>query len=339
MIRFVEGNIFDAHTDAIVNTVNLVGVMGKGLALQFKERFKHNYSEYKIACKNGTIAIGHSLVVEEYMQNRRFLIINFPTKNHWRNPSKYEYVEKGLDNLIDIILEYDIKSIAIPPLGAGNGGLDWKRVRQIIIERMSQIECEILVYEPGHVSQSVAKSVSLTPARALMLYILNRVRQEGYDVTTFAAVKGVYFLQKFGATDIFRLKFVPYFYGPYSDAVRHVLHGLDGAYVRGFSDMSKKPFEPFGLIEERISEVVSTVENDRLLSDIANRTCSFLDGNWDDFSLELLSSVDYIMSQSPEDTVGEIYAKLCAWNDRKKQLFSDRQLIESAYKYLSEVDK
>ena len=152
MIRFVEGNIFDAQTDAIVNPVNLVGVMGKGLALQFKERFSKNFLCYKEACKNGTIGIGKSLVIADSRDDNNVLIINFPTKIHWRNPSQYEYIEQGLDNLIDIIHQYDIKSIAIPPLGAGNGALDWEKVRGIIVSRLSDVECDILVYSPGHIS-------------------------------------------------------------------------------------------------------------------------------------------------------------------------------------------
>lgn len=334
MITFKIGDIFEAQTDAIVNTVNLVGVMGKGLALQFKERFKENFKLYKDACRNHTIDIGRSLVVPAMIEGRRVLIINFPTKVHWRNPSQYEYIERGLDNLVEIIQQHNIKSIAIPPLGAGNGGLEWAKVKQMIIDRLTDIPCEIIVYEPGHVAVTTRKEVGLTPGRALLLYMLNRMQQEGCDATQFSAVKSVYFLQKFGAESLFRLKFVQYYYGPYNDAVRHVLHGLDGAYIRGFSDMSKKPFEPFGLIEDKIPEVINMVENDRLLSEIAQRTCRFLDGYWDEFSLELLSSVDFIMTQYPGENVRDVYDRLCSWSARKRQLFSDPRFAEAAYKHL-----
>ena len=337
MIRFAEGNIFDAQTEAIVNTVNLVGVMGKGLALQFKERFKNNFRLYKEACKNHTIGIGNSLVVREHTADRQLLIVNFPTKIHWRNPSKYEYIEQGLDNLVVIIRDNGIRSIAIPPLGAGNGGLHWDTVRQMIVEKLSQVDCDIVIYGPGYVAESVAKTVSLTPARALMLYMLNRLEQEGYDATQFSAVKTVYFLQKFGAQDIFKLKFEPYHYGPYSDAVRHVLHGLDGAYIRGFADMSKKPFEPFGLVQDKLPEVIEMVDNNPMLVNIARRTCAFLEGFWDDFSLELLSSVDFIMANNPGITSREIHDKLCGWNPRKKQLFSDPRFTETAYRHLQDA--
>ncbi|MDE6417842.1 MAG: macro domain-containing protein [Duncaniella sp.] len=329
MIRFKKGNIFDEPVEAIVNTVNLVGVMGKGIALQFKERFKKNFKLYKDACRDHTIAIGRPLVVEEW-NGRDILVINFPTKIHWRNPSEYEFVSKGLAALREIIETRQIKSIAIPPLGAGNGGLDWERVKPMIMQSLSDTDCDVVVLEPGEKAESVKKSVRLTRPRALLLYMLDHIQHEGYEATAFSAVKSVYFMQKFGADDLFKLKFVPYVYGPYCDAVRHVLHGLDGAYVFGFADMTKKPFEPFGLVSDRLSEVKNVIEGDAALKDIVNRTMSFLDGYWDDFSLELLSSVDYLFVQDPSASPDEIHKKLCAWSERKGRLFADKRLVEDA---------
>lgn len=334
MIRFSTGNMFDAHVDAIVNTVNLVGVMGKGVALQFKERFKNNYQVYKQACDDRTLGIGNSLVVEEMWQGRNIWVINFPTKVHWRNPSEYMYIERGLENLIDIIHKYDIKSIAIPPLGAGNGGLDWYRVKDLIVSKLSSLDCDIVVFEPGYEAISAEKKVTLTQARALLVYMLDRVQREGNEATAFSAVKSVYFLQKFGAEKIFNMKFEKYIYGPYCDQVRHVLHAIDGGYIRGFADMTKKPFEPFDVIPEKMSEVKYKVESDILLNDIVTRTCQFLDGFWDDFSLELMSSVDYLISVRPDASVDEVYDLLGAWNERKKKLFADKDKVKTAYNHI-----
>lgn len=334
MIRFSTGNMFDAHVDAIVNTVNLVGVMGKGVALQFKERFKNNYQVYKQACDDRTLGIGNSLVVEEMWQGRNIWVINFPTKVHWRNPSEYMYIERGLENLIDIIHKYAIKSIAIPPLGAGNGGLDWYRVKDLIVSKLSSLDCDIVVFEPGHEAISAEKKVTLTQARALLVYMLDRVQREGNEATAFSAVKSVYFLQKFGAEKIFNMKFEKYIYGPYCDQVRHVLHAIDGGYIRGFADMTKKPFEPFDVIPEKMSEVKYKVESDILLNDIVTRTCQFLDGFWDDFSLELLSSVDYLISVRSDASVDEVYDLLGAWNERKKKLFADKDKVKTAYNHI-----
>lgn len=336
MIRFTTGNIFDSQTEAIVNTVNLAGVMGKGIALQFKERFKNNYQLYRQACLNRTIGIGNSLVVKEQYAGKDIFIINFPTKVHWRNPSEYIYVARGLDNLVDIITLYGIKSIAIPPLGAGNGGLNWGEVKKIIISKLTGLDCDIMIYEPGYQCESVERNVKLTPARALLVYMLARFQREGQDATAFSAVKSVYFLQKFGAGDIFRMKFEPYIYGPYCDKVRHVLHGIDGMYIRGFADMSKKPFEPFDTISSKIPEIHRFIGQDIILSDIVDRTCRFLDGYWDDFSLELLSSVDYLMDKKPTASEDEIYYKLGAWSLRKKNLYSDERYVRTAYRHIAE---
>ena len=334
MISFSHGDMFEAGTEAIVNTVNLVGVMGKGVALQFKERFKNNYQVYKQACDDRTLGIGNSLVVEEMWQGRNIWVINFPTKVHWRNPSEYMYIERGLENLIDIIHKYAIKSIAIPPLGAGNGGLDWYRVKDLIVSKLSSLDCDIVVFEPGHEAISAEKKVTLTQARALLVYMLDRVQREGNEATAFSAVKSVYFLQKFGAEKIFNMKFEKYIYGPYCDQVRHVLHAIDGGYIRGFADMTKKPFEPFDVIPEKMSEVKYKVESDILLNDIVTRTCQFLDGFWDDFSLELMSSVDYLISVRPDASVDEVYDLLGAWNERKKKLFADKDKVKTAYNHI-----
>lgn len=334
MIHFTTGNMFNAQVDAIVNTVNLVGVMGKGVALQFKERFKNNFQIYKQACKDCTIGIGNSLVVREIWKGRNIWVINFPTKKHWRNPSEYWYIERGLDNLIDIINNYSIKSIAIPPLGAGNGGLDWNRVKELIVSKLSFLDCEIWVFEPGYQAVSSDKKVHLTPARAMLVYMLDRLQKEGNEATAFSAVKSVYFLQKFGAETIFRMKFERYVYGPYCDQVRHVLHAIDGGYIRGFADMSKRPFEPFDIIPEKMNEVKYMVESDILLNDIVTRTCQFLDGFWDDFSLELMSSVDFLIAESPDSTIDEVYDRLGAWTERKKKLFADKNKVLMAYNHI-----
>lgn len=337
MIHFTTGNLFDSSADAIVNTVNLMGVMGKGVALQFKERFKNNYRQYHAACREGRIGIGNSLVTTDSLNGRNICIINFPTKTDWRKPSEYSYIEKGLDNLIDIIRDKGLKSIAMPPLGAGNGGLDWNRVKGIIIGKLTDIDCDITVYEPGYAAESRPKEVNLTPARALLVYMLDRFQREGQEATTFAAVKAIYFLSKFGAADIFKMKFEAYTYGPYCDSVRHMLHGLDGAYIRGFADMSKRPFEPFDTVREKLPEVYKTIDSNTALSDIVSRTCNFLNDYWDDFSLELISSVDFLMEANPDDSADAIYSKLCAWSDRKRRLFADISHTVTAYNHVTAV--
>lgn len=155
MITDTTGDIFKANTEAIVNPVNCVGVMGKGLALEFRKRFPHNFREYKWECDNNLLHTGEMCVTGPYIEsngklfaNYPMYIINFPTKKHWRNPSKLIYIDEGLITLAKTIEEYEIKSIAIPALGVGNGGLDWKDVRSMIEYRLQNSTAKIIIYNP-----------------------------------------------------------------------------------------------------------------------------------------------------------------------------------------------
>lgn len=149
MIQYVTGDILQSKADAMVNTVNTVGVMGKGIALQFKNAFPSNYKAYVEACKKGAVEIGKMFVTEDAnLHTGNKIIVNFPTKTDWRKPSEYSFIESGLNDLVNVIEEFNIKSIAIPPLGAGNGGLDWNKVKTIIDRKLSKTDIEVLVYEP-----------------------------------------------------------------------------------------------------------------------------------------------------------------------------------------------
>lgn len=149
MIIWTKGDILSSGAEALVNTVNTVGVMGKGIALQFREYFPHNYKAYLVACKNKELEPGKLLAVwDENLQTGKKLIINFPTKVHWRSPSRYEYIETGLDALKDLLSNKEIKSVAIPPLGCGNGGLDWAKVRPLIENKLEDLDLEVMVYGP-----------------------------------------------------------------------------------------------------------------------------------------------------------------------------------------------
>ena len=204
MIKYLTGNILDSTAQALVNTVNTVGVMGKGIALQFKNQFPHNYKVYKEACKNKELKIGDLLVTEEEsLLSGKKLIINFPTKTHWRYPSEYEYIEKGLAAMAKVIQEKKIESIAIPPLGSGNGGLDWTKVRTMIENKLQGLNCTVFLYEPTHAIKETLKKerVKLTPARAMMLSVLYDLVRSGEFVSEFASEKVAYFLQRFGAKD------------------------------------------------------------------------------------------------------------------------------------------
>lgn len=152
MIRFIKGDLFQSGAEALVNTVNCVGVMGKGLALQFKNRYPENYALYRKACSQGRVQPGKLYVVSVYEDFNKKIIINFPTKYHWRNPSEYIYITSGLADLRYVINDLRIRSIAIPPLGCGLGGLRWDVVKNLITDALKDLECEILVYEPEKIN-------------------------------------------------------------------------------------------------------------------------------------------------------------------------------------------
>lgn len=152
MINFVKGNIFDSQAEALVCPVNCVGVMGAGLALAFKNYSRGNYDYYRASCASGWLVPGRVLT---FKQADGSYIINFPTKNHWKSPSKMEWILSGMDALLVDIHKFKIKSVAIPAIGCGLGGLKWEDVKKVIVhylENSSVInlwDLEVEIYEPG----------------------------------------------------------------------------------------------------------------------------------------------------------------------------------------------
>jgi len=204
-MRYVKGNLLEAKTEALVNTVNTVGVMGKGIALQFKETFPVNFKVYSAACKNGELRPGKLLAVKDHTLEGEKLIINFPTKTEWFKKSQYDYIESGLQELARLIVAREIKSIAIPPLGCGNGGLKWEKVKPMMEKYLGGLQdTDIIVYEPNELVKQLLKNhdqkkdVKLTPAKALLLYIMFYYDSLGEDTSLFVANKLAYFLQRLG---------------------------------------------------------------------------------------------------------------------------------------------
>lgn len=342
MIQFIEGNLLESKAEALVNTVNTVGVMGKGIALQFKNQYPDNYKLYVKACKEEEIKIGKLFVTEDSsLLGGRKIIINFPTKTDWRKPSEYSYIESGLKELARLITENKIQSIAIPPLGAGNGGLDWHLVKNMIQQYLSGLKCDIQIYEPNAIICEAMKKerVKLTPARAMLLSVLYDLVRNGEFVSEFASEKAAYFLQRFGAKDQFKLEFQPNFYGPYSGKVKHVLYYLNGSYITGYSSKDKKPFEELGIMFDGETEVIEYLNQSehRTFKQFADNTKQFLTGFYSAFGLELLSTVDYLMSEKQAKTNEEITRQIESWSDRKKSLFSNPKFIDLAIEKLEKA--
>ena len=341
MIQYITGNILDSDAQALVNTVNTMGVMGKGIALQFKKAYPNNYKAYEKASKNEEVKVGKMFVaLDSNTTTGEKIIINFPTKTTWRKPSEYKYIEDGLENLVEVINENKIGSIAIPPLGAGNGGLNWEKVKKLIEQKLGHLNINIYVYEPTlQIQEHLMKErVKLTDARALLLYVLYDLVKNGEYVSEFSSEKVCYFLQKFGAKKYFKLEFEPNFYGPYSGKVRFVLNAINGSYLMGYSDMNKKPFEPLTLVSDAYQTVKNHIENNKELLEIVNKTIIFLNGFYSDFALELLSSIDYISTK--ENTLDRqvISNRLEKWNDRKRTLFSNPKYLEISLRHLKSTN-
>jgi O-acetyl-ADP-ribose deacetylase (regulator of RNase III) len=335
MISYVVGNLLESKADALVNTVNTVGVMGKGIALQFKNEFAHNFKVYNKAFKDGHLAIGHLIITEEEsLLYGKKIIINLPTKTDWRKPSEYSYIEAGLKELAKEIREKKIKSIAIPPLGAGNGGLEWEKVKSLIEANLIDLDSDIYIYQPNSAVQEVLKKerVKLTPARAMLLAILFELVKNGEFVSEFAAEKVAYFLQRFGARDVFKLDFKQNFYGPYSGKVKRVLFYLNGSYVTGYSAMDKKPFEELGIMMDAEQDVIGYLNEPENLSylGIVNNTKQFLSGFYSSFGLELLSTIDFLSQENQTKAFDTIQIKLNSWSNRKRTLFSNPKFVQLA---------
>lgn len=337
MIIYKKGNILESEAEALVNTVNTQGVMGKGIALQFKNAFPSNYKVYQDICRNGNFQIGDLLIVEENgLISGKKTIINFPTKTSWRKPSEYSYIEKGLEKLVQVIEDKKFNSIAIPPLGSGNGGLNWEIVKKMIEDKMSHLPIDVFIYEPNsQITEKLKKErVQLTDARAMLLFMLYKLVANGEFVSEFSSEKICYFLQRFGAKEHFKLDYKPNFYGPYSGKVKYVINYLNGSYIMGYSSMDKKPFETLDLVSDGFEKVEGYILSKPELVEIVNRTESFLDGFYSEFALELLSTVDYISLNKDTFDLEIIKNELEGWSERKRTLFSNDRFLNISINHL-----
>src|SRR5574344_725317 len=211
MIKYETGDILNSSAECLVNTVNCEGFMGKGIAYQFKEKFPENNQFYVDACKNGSFSIGHVLLFREQGK----LIANFPTKNKWREKSQYSYIQKGLDDLHDKILAEKINCIAVPPVGCGNGGLDWNVVKKIIDEKLGTLKQTIIVYEPSKCF--IPKQAVEIPKMTASHLILMKLKGGLDTFNKLRLQKAAYFMNVFSGTEYF--KFEEYKFGPYAHSI------------------------------------------------------------------------------------------------------------------------
>jgi len=343
MIRYTTGNLLDAQADALVNTVNTVGVMGKGIALMFKEAFPDAYEEYKDVCDRGEFEPGTVLAYDRQTMIQPRWILHFATKKHWRNPSKIEWIESGLIELRQFVLANSIQSVAIPPLGAGNGKLEWAQVRPLFSEILGDLDTvDVLVYEPTDRYQNVQKAkgkIKLTPSRALMAEAIRRYALMGSPCTLLEAQKLGWFinrsLEKSGRTNPMRLSFDANRYGPYAHKLNFLLDAIDGSYISLQKRVAdSKPFDPIFFqfnLEDRLSAYLNSEGKEYL--EVINTLEDTIDGFESPLGLELLSTVDWLLFRDKvSPTVDAIKSALSDWRGgegsaaRKLRLFDDRML-------------
>ena len=223
MIRTGTGNLLQAPVDALVNTVNCEGVMGKGIALQFKQAWPQMYEAYRIEAKAGRIRPGEVHVWQTGLLHSPRFILNFPTKRHWRSRSLIEDIEAGLADLVAKLRELGVRSVAVPPLGAGNGGLDWSDVRPRIVDALTPLtDTDVLLWEPGAAPPTdhrpnQTQRPALTEARAAVLGLMARYTELDYELTQLEVQKLAYFLQEAG--EPLGLRYQAHLYGPFADGL------------------------------------------------------------------------------------------------------------------------
>jgi O-acetyl-ADP-ribose deacetylase (regulator of RNase III) len=352
MIRFTKGNLFEAKVEALVNTVNTVGVMGKGIALMFKDAFPDNYSRYEAACKAGEVNVGHMFAVERNELFGPKWIINFPTKKHWRHPTKMEWVTDGLKELRAFIAEKQIKSIAVPPLGCGNGGLDWHDVRKEIERALSDIEgVDIIVYEPTAKYQNVAKKEGvekLTPARALIAEIIRQYWVLGIECTLLEVQKLAWFLErsieKCATDNPLDLRFEANKFGPFANRLNHLLNSLDGSYLHCNKRIADAGPMDVIWFDDKKKEHLHTYLKSGVVKPYSKSlamTTEIIDGFESPLGMELLATVDWLLvKENCSATVDGVKDGLKHWTGgpeagaRKMKIFNDR-LIGLALNRLS----
>lgn len=327
-IEITAGDILKANAEAIVNTVNCVGIMGRGIALQFKKAFPANFRAYALACEAGAVQPGKMFVHDTGVFTNPRYIINFPTKRHWKGKSRIEDIDSGLVALATEVRERGIKSIAIPPLGAGLGGLDWNDVRPRIEAALGDIPgVDVLIYEPKGAPEVVKSSdvPKMTAGRAALVTLMHRYLQGLMDplVTLIEVQKLMYFMQEAGQP--LKLNYIKHHYGPYATNLSHVLNKIEGHFVSGYRDGGDQPDKELNIVPGAIEEAEAALSNEPDTHENFNRVADLVDGFETPYGLELLTTVHWVATRENANTPEKALAHVHRWNDRKKA-FSERQV-------------
>ena len=326
MIRPTQGNILEAEAEALVNTVNCVGFMGKGIALQFKQAWPENFRAYERACRAKEVRPGRMVVFATGRMVNPKYIINFPTKEHWKAKSKIEHIRRGLEALVREVRSLGVRSIAVPPLGCGLGGLDWSEVRPMIEEAFQALpQVEVLLFAPTGTPDAKTMPVrterpKMTPARALFVKLMEEYLVPAYRLTLLEIQKLAYFLQEAG--EPLRLRYQKGFYGPYAANLNKVLERIEGHFIRGYG-ATQDPDQEIELQAGAIEEADRFLEGREASKARLERVARLIEGFETPYGMELLSSVHWVARHdAPAAMDGDAaVAAVHGWNDRKRAMF------------------
>ena len=332
MIEYKTGNILAEDAEALVNTVNCDGFMGRGIALQFKKAWPDNFKAYASACRKKEVQPGRMFVFETGRLISPRYIINFPTKVHWRGNSRIAYIETGLNALVEEVKSRGIQSVAIPPLGAGLGGLDWSEVRPLIVRAMEDLpDVRTILFEPHKGSEEVrvqqaAQAPTMTPGRAALVGLMNRYLAGLLDpfISLLEVHKLMYFMQEAG--EPLRLRVAKGPYGPYAENLRHVLHKIEGHYVSGYGSGGDAPDKILELAPGAVEKARVVLDQQDETRQRFERVGQLVEGFESYFGLELLSTVHWVMTRESAASDDEVVARAYEWDERKKR-FTRRQLL------------
>lgn len=333
-MEFIKGNILRADVEAIVNTVNCVGVMGRGIAAQFKREYPENFKVYEAACKRKEVTLGRMFIFETGQVLNPRLIVNSPTKRHWRGESRIEDIESGLDALVAEVKQRGINSIAIPPLGCGLGGLDWKDVRPLIESAFKGLSnVRALVFEPSDQGterkiEETPEITQMTPGRAVLVSLIETYLAGLLDpsITLLEVHKLMYFAQEAG--EPLRLKFVKAHYGPYAENLRQVFRKIEGKMTSGYGDGGDAPQKTIELVPGAVDEARTFLQGIPATLERFQRVAKLVEGFESSFGMELLATVHWVLTREGVRDQGMIDA-IHAWSRRKKK-FSDQQIRTAA---------
>ena len=326
MITLTEGNLVDTDVEALVNTVNCEGYMGKGVALQFKKAFPENFKAYERACRAGEVKPGRMYVFQTGLMVNPKYIINFPTKSKWREKSKIEDIESGLKALIEEVRRLKVSTIAVPPLGCGLGGLEWGKVQPLIERAFAELpDVRVALFGPTGTPSAKAMPVGtqrpkMTLSRALYIRLMQQYADMAYRLTLLEIQKLAYFLQESG--EPLRLNYVAHVYGPYAHNLNKVMEMFEGHFTRGYGD-SQKPDVEIELLSGAAEESERFLAGSQNSVSRLKRVADVIEGFETPYGMELLASVHWIaVHQRPEATnADEAVKSVQEWNDRKRRMF------------------